>query len=112
MGGTIIEGTTALQFKGSLKKFGEALDHLSKLETNIDSLRIETVPLPEVAGIAILLKFSGPIAKFEEMNKQLRALKPIYNIETVPLPEVKPSRKTRAAEKGSEGFSWFINIES
>ena len=94
-----------------LKKFGEALEHLSKLETKIDGLKIETVPLPEVAGIAILLKFSGPIAKFEEMNNQLRALKPICQIETVPLPEFKPSRKSQAAEKGSEGFSWFVRIE-
>ena len=52
MGGIIIDGTTAVQFKGPLKKFGEALEHLSKLETKIDGLKIETVPLPEVAGIA------------------------------------------------------------
>ena len=111
MGGIIIDGTTAVQFKGPLKKFGKALEHLSKLETKIDGLKIETVPLPEVAGIAILLNFSGPIMKFEEMNNQLRALKPICQIETVPLPEFKPSRKSQAAEKGSEGFSWFVRIE-
>jgi hypothetical protein len=37
MGGIIIDGVTALQFKGSFKKFGEALGHLSKLEAEIDS---------------------------------------------------------------------------
>lgn len=108
----IIDGTTAVQFKGPLKKFGEALEHLSKLETKIDGLKIETVPLPEVAGIAILLNFSGSTAKFEKMNKQLRALKPICPIETVPLPEFKHTRKSREGRKGSEGFSWFINIGS
>jgi len=109
MGGIIIDGMTAVQFKGSLKKFGKALGHLTKLETKIDGLKIETVPLPEVAGIAVLLKFSGPVAEFEQMTKELRALKPVCPIETVPLPEFKPSRKSRASEKGSKGFSWFIN---
>jgi hypothetical protein len=56
MGGIIIDGVTALQFKGSFKKFGEALGHLSKLEAEIDSLKIETVPLPEAAGMAVLSK--------------------------------------------------------
>jgi hypothetical protein len=43
MGGIIIDGVTALQFKGSFKKFGEALGHLSKQK----KYPIETVPLPE-----------------------------------------------------------------
>jgi hypothetical protein len=55
-------------------------------------------------------KFSGPVEKFEEMNNGLRAISSICKIETVPLPEFKPSRKSQAAEKRSEGFSWFVRI--
>ena len=112
MGGTIIDGTSALQFKGSFQKFVKALDRLSKLETRIDSLRIATVPLPEVVAIVIILKFSGPIGKFEEMTRELKVLKTKYGIETVPLPEVKPTGKLQAPEKRPKGLSWFVKIAS
>jgi hypothetical protein len=111
MNGIIIDGTTAVQFKGQLKKFGEALEQLSKLETKIDGLKVNTVPLPEVAGIAILLNFSGPIMKFEKMTNELQAIKRKYQIETVPLPEFKTATKSKASQKRPKGLCWFIKIE-
>lgn len=66
MGGVIIDGMTALQFKGPFKKFRDLIVTLDNLQDKIDGLKIDTVPLPEGPAMRLELKFK---CKFSELEK-------------------------------------------
>jgi len=112
MGVIIVDGRTALQFKGSLVKFEKAIVALSKFEKQIDGLKIETVPLPEKAGICVEIKFSGSMIEFEKVNVGLEKLKASVAIDTVPLPESPAIGTWPTPERPSKWISWIISLSS
>lgn len=123
MGVMIVDGRTALQFKGSIVKFEKAIVALSKFKKQIDGLKIDTVPLPEKAGICVEIKFSGPMSEFEKVIVGLEKLKASVAIDTVPLPErlavgtwptpEKPAIGTwPTPERPAKPLSWIISVSS
>ena len=108
MGGVIIDGRAALKFKGSLAKFEKAIVALSKFQKQIDGLKIDTVPLPERAGICVEMKFSGTISQFEKLLTGLKELKDKVAIDTVPLPEIPAIGTWPTPETPSKPLSWII----
>lgn len=96
MGGVIIEGRSALQFKGTIQKFESAIVALSKLQKKIDGLKIDTVPLPEKGGIAVQMRFKGPMSNFGLIMEELEILRSRVAIDTVPLPEWPIPENTKA----------------
>ncbi len=112
MGVIITDGRTALQFKGSLVKFEKAIVALSKFEKQIDGLKIDTVPLPEKAGICVEIKFSGSMLEFEKVNVGLEKLKASVAIDTVPLPEGPAIGTWPTPERSSKPLSWIISASS
>jgi hypothetical protein len=74
MGGVIIDGMTALQFKGPVKKFRDLIVSLDNLQDKVDWLKIDTVPLPERPAMRLELKFK---CKFSELEKFFSAFNEI-----------------------------------
>ena len=112
MGGVIIEGRAALRFKGTIRKFEKAVVALSKLEKQIDGLKIETVPLPEKVGVSIQAKFSGSFSEFEEMIVGMEKLRASVGIDTVPLPERIAIGTWPTPERPPKSLTWIIKVSS
>jgi hypothetical protein len=96
MGVIIIDGRSALQFKGPIQKFESVIVALRKLQNKTDGLKIDTVPLPEKGGIIVLIQFKGPMSGFERVMKEFEILRASVAIDTVPLPEWPIPKKTKA----------------
>ncbi len=116
MGGILIDGRAGLQFKGSFTKLMQALNGVSKIQKKLgpDTLKIETVPLPE-GGIIIDLRFKGSMQQFETMLINLEDLRGSVAIETVPLPEqIQPGLDSPkigtwpTPEKPKSAWRWII----
>ena len=112
MGIIIVDGRAALQFKGSMAKFEKAIVALSRFEKETDGLKIDTVPLPERAGICVELKFLGPMSEFEKVIVGLEKLRASVAIDTVPLPEWPAIGTWPTPERPSKPLSWIISASS
>ena len=111
MGVIIIDGRARLQFKGSILEFGTALKGLTKLQDKIgpDSLKIDTVPLPERGAIVVDIGFSGPMSDFKNVVEGLDDLRSTIAIDTVPVPERAPKVGTwPTPETPKDAFGWTI----
>lgn len=107
----IVDGRAALQFKGSLLEFGKAVRGITKLQNEIgpDSLKIETVPLPERGAIIVYMRFRGPMSDFENVIIGLDNIRSMIAIDTVPLPEIAPKIGTwPTPETPKNAFGWTI----
>ena len=112
MGGVIVDGRAALQFKGSMAKFEKAIVALSKFEKQTDGLKIDTVPLPERAGICVELKFLGPMSDFEKVIVGLEKLRASVAIDTVPLPDWPAIGTWPTPERQRKALGWTIYVKS
>ena len=110
MGVIIVDGLTAIQFKGPLSNFSKAIRSLLKLEEQFNGLKIETIPLPENAGIRIEMKFADQLSDFEKVVVSLENLQESAAIEIVPLPESPAIGTWPTPEKPSKSICWTINF--
>ena len=110
MGGIIIEGRSVLRFKGAIKDFEKAVMALSKIEDKFDSLKIDTVPLPEEVGVTIQARFSGSFSEFEGVVINMSDMLASLAIDTVPLPERFAIGTWPTPENPDISHSWIIRV--
>ncbi len=73
-------------------------------------MKIETVPLPEVAGVRVELRFKGDMEEFESINKELEILKKTAAFDTVPLTGNEFIGTWPTPEKLKKHIYWTIGV--
>jgi hypothetical protein len=114
MGVIIVDGRTCLQCKGPILQLEKAVVGIRKLQDTLgrDTLMIDTVPIPEVAGIVILMHFKGSEKEFEQVIVGLENLRSRIAIDTVPVPERLKIGSWPTPEKPKNTLQWLVSVRS
>jgi hypothetical protein len=110
MGGVIIDGMTALQFKGPVKKFRDFIVSLDDLQDKVDWLKIDTVPLPDRPAMRLELKFKCKFSELEKFFSEFNEISKKFSINVFPDISSVSIGTWPTPENKKKNLSFFVNV--